>query len=214
MLRLPPGPPPIIQWGCDLHKAEPATPPSPTSTHRGPSALSDKTSAQGSPVVRTNPLGATQFLPAPNHIHVLQSPVHRAESQGSVCAPSTQYPGRSPSSPLALNKETPNFSLQQELAPSEPKALPSGPSGPLRSAPADPSPAPGWPPLQVQPCHFLSLTASPGSCSQLLELSREFPPQILGGAWPLQPGPPISKPPLPGGAPRLQLQVGSWPPAA
>ena len=145
-------------------------------------------------MVGTNPLGATQFLPAPNHIHVLPSPVHRGESQGSVCALSTQYPSRSPSSPLARNKETPNFSLQQELAPSGPKALPSGPSGPLRSAPADPSPAPGWTPLRVQPCHFFSLTASPGSCSQLLELSREFPHRSSEEPGPFSPVLPFPSP--------------------
>lgn len=188
-------------------KQQPATPPSPTSTHCRPSALSDKTSARGSPAVRNEPTGG---YPIPS-FHVLPSPVHRGEGQGSVCAPSTQYPGGSPPSPLARNKETPNFSLQPELAPSGPEALPSGPSGPLRSAPADPSPAPGWPPLWLQPCHFFSLTASPGSCSQPLELSCEFPSDPRRSLAPSAQSSHFQAP-LPGAAPRLQLQVGSWPP--
>lgn len=86
----PPAPHPLYGGGVTFTKQQPATPPSPTSTHRQPSALGDKTSARGSPVVRNEPTGGNP-IPSCSQPYP-RSPIacsQRREPRQRVCSEHT-----------------------------------------------------------------------------------------------------------------------------
>lgn len=98
--------PAIVRWVGDLHKQQPATPPSPTSIHYQPSVLSAQTSAPGSLMARNKTPRRTHFLPA---LPTTSLPTHhccerRECREGSTCTPTTQYPGCSTSPPRETKK--------------------------------------------------------------------------------------------------------------
>ena len=210
MLRLPPAPHPLYGGRVTFTKQQPATPPSPTSTHRRPSALGDKTSARGAPVVRNERTGGN-LIPSCSQPYP-RSPIacSQREPRQRVCLEHT-IPW-----PLTLLSSRPKQRDSQLLPPAGAGTLrvqgaaiwtsrpsPIGPCRPL-SSPGMATPADA----------ALSLFLLDSLSRKLLPASQaepRIPPQILRGAWPLRARSSHFQALLPGAAPRVQLQAGSRP---